>query len=133
MSKSLLYAVNSNTQDLEIGENISFGTAVRRFGCNIDANGGTPSITGAGYYSIDIDIDFSTAIGSTGIVSVTLMQDGTAIPGASVEQSVAALTTYTKSISCVVRDRCCGTSTITAVVGGVAINVSNASIRIVKE
>lgn len=133
MSKALLYAVNNNLQDLAIGDSVNFGTTVRRYGCNIDANGGSPALTGAGYYSIDVDLGFSTAVGSVGVVTVTLYKDGAPIPGAVCEQSVAALTTYTKSLSCVVRDRCCGTSTITAVVSGVPIIVDNASIRIIKE
>lgn len=133
MSKALLYAGNSTSQTVADGGIINFGSAIRRFGCNIDANGGNPTISGVGYYTIDGSITFSTAVGVVGDVTMTLYQNGAPIPGSSVTRTVAALMTYNMQLPTVARNKTNTTSTITAVISGADVTVTNATIRIIKE
>lgn len=133
MSRSLIYAVNEATQSVADGDNINFGAAVRRYGCALKANGGNIDIADAGYYAIDTSITFDAPLGATGTAKITLLKDGVEIPGATDTKTLTALATYTLSIPAVVREYCCGNSTITAKVTGAAITVTNATIRVIKE
>lgn len=130
MSKSLIYMVNSNTQSITAGGTVNFGNIVRRYGCNCQSNGTTPTINGTGYYEVDANV---TLTGAAGIVTLTLYKDGTAIPGASQSATLAANTLYAFNIPAIVREKCCCDSTITLVISGVATAVSNAAIEVEKK
>ena len=127
---SLLYAVNSATQAVSVDGTIDFGRIVRRYGREIDLSGGSVALNGAGYYAIDAAIAFEGT--AAGVVTITLYKDGVAIPGASALRSTADGTTYDVAIPCIVREKCCCESVITAVVTGAAIDVTNATIRVIK-
>lgn len=132
MSKSLLYGVNTNEQIIVIGDRVNFGNVVRRYGCNINMTGGEVNITGEGYYAVDASITFVGA--GAGDVTVTLLKDGSVIPGAGASVTLTGAGTYTLVLPpSVIRQKCCGESTITAVVTGLAGTISNATIRVVKE
>lgn len=131
MSKSLLYGVNTNEQIINIGDRVDFGNVVRRYGCNINMTGGEVFITGEGYYNIDASITF--AGGAVGEVTVTLLRDGAIIPGAGASMTLADAGVATLSIpSSVIRQKCCGESTITALIAGIAGTIRNATIRVEK-
>lgn len=129
MCKSLLYAANTMAQTVPVGGIVDFGSPVRKAGCNVALSGGNAVVTGAGYYSVDVNIGF-TAVGN---VTIRLYQDGVAIPGAVATITGAAGTAYQIVIPAVVRDKCGCDSTITAVVSGVPAAITDAAIRVVKE
>lgn len=132
MSKSLLYGVNRTLQTVVVGDRVNFGNIVRRYGCNINMTGGEVYISGEGYYNLDASV--TVEAGAAGIVTVTLLRDGSIIPGAVVSQTVAVGDTVTLTVPpSVIREKCCGESTITAVISGVTGTISNATIRVVKE
>jgi len=130
MAKSALYAVNSTPQILAVGDNISFGAPIRRFGCNTNILDGTPYVVGQGYYAIDTNIGFTSD--AAGTVVITLFKDGTAIPGANASVTVAAATSYQISIPAEIRQYCDCDANITAVLTGAAVTVTNAAVYIEK-
>ena len=130
MSKSVLYAANSNAQTTsETGSIINFGSIVRRYGCGLKLSGGNVIIEDSGYY--DIDTNFTVTPSSAGTLIIQLFQDGNAIPGAKVTLS-ATVNTVAVSIPAIVREKCCCESTITAMIIGVPTTVNNASILVEK-
>ena len=132
MSKSLLYAVNNNAQTVVVGDRVNFGEPVRRYGCNLNASGGEVLVDGEGYYNIDASA--TVTAGAEGIVTVTLLKDGSVIPGASASMTVAEGDIVTLVVPpCAIRQKCCCESTISAVISGVIGVVSSATIRVVKD
>ena len=130
MSKALLYAANTSTQAyVATGTVINFGNVVRRYGSNINLSGGNISVNGSGYYNIDAHFTFN---GAAGTATIQLYKDGVAIPGAVATQVESATGTYAVTIPAVIREVCCCESTITAVISGVAGNVTNAAIVVEK-
>lgn len=130
MSKSVLYAANSNAQTTsETGSIINFGSIVRRYGCGLKLSGGNVIIEDSGYYNIDTN--FTVTPSSAGTLIIQLFQDGNAIPGAKVTLS-ATVNTVAVSIPAIVREKCCCESTITAMFIGVDTTVNNASITVEK-
>lgn len=127
--KSALYAVNTAEQAVALGGVISIGSAVRRFGCHANAVGGNAVIKGVGYY--DITASFGIE-GVAGTVTITLYKDGVAIPGASATLTTEAATDYSVVIPAIVRSTCDCESTITAVLTGAAVTITNAAIRVEK-
>lgn len=126
--KSLIYAANNTAQTVVAGNIVSFGTAVRRFGNNINISGGNIVVNGVGYYEINAS---ATVTASTaGTVTVTLYKDGVAVPGASAS-AYAGTSSETININAVIREVCCCESTITAIVS--VDGTVNASSVIVKK
>lgn len=131
MSKALLYGVNRNPQVIIVGDRVNFGQVVRRYGCGINMTGGEVYVTNEGYFDIDASVTF--VAGAAGIVTVTLLRDGSIIPGAGASATVADGDTVTLSIPPnVIRQKCCCESTITAVITGVVGSITNATIRVEK-
>lgn len=132
MANSLLYGVNNAPQVVVVGDRVNFGAPVRRYGKNITMSGGEVYVSGDGYYAIDASVTF--VAGAAGIATVTLLKDGAVIPGASASLTVADATTYTINIPrSAIRQKCCGESTITAVISGVIGTISEATILVEKE
>lgn len=126
MSKSILYASNTISQaTTATGTTLNFGTAVRRYGCNVGMSGGNIIVSGSGYYDVDVSLMFTA--GGAGTAQVQVLKDGTAITGATATVTTADATSYAISVPCVVRNTCCCESTISVVVSGVAGTVTNSS------
>ena len=118
MSKSVLYAANSNAQTTSAtGSTVDFGSIVRRYGCGLK------------YYNMDTN--FTITPSSTGTLIIQLLQDGNVIPGAKATISTTG-STIAVSIPAIVREKCCCESTITAMFIGVDTTVNNASITVEK-
>lgn len=135
--KAALYTANTAVQALAAGANIAFGSIIRRFGndrcCNptINLSGAGITLTEPGYYVINAR--FTDAPTAAGTVTVTLLQDGVAIPGAVASNTAAADTNPTSvTAGAIVRVVGCATSTITAVLTAGAGNVTNVSVDVVK-
>lgn len=90
MSKSIVYAANTNTQVVEAGNVINFGNVVRKYGCNCNLSVGNVEVRGSGYY--DVDTNFTLA-STAGTVTITLYKDGVAIPGATASFTAVVDTT----------------------------------------
>ena len=128
--KSALYMANTQTQVLAVDSVISFGTIIRRFGQNINGSATNVEITGQGYY--DVDANFSILGTGTGTATITLYKDGVAIPGASALITTADTVRNQVSIPCIIREKCCCASTITAVLSGTGTTITNAAIVVEK-
>ena len=127
-----LYACNTSTQtsDAGVSTTLSFGTPVRRYGQLINISSGNVSLQSTGYF--DVDTNFTLSAGA-GLVTIQLYKDGVAIPGASAQITAAAGPKYSVSIPCLVRNKCCCESVITAVITSVgAGTVTNAAIEVKK-
>lgn len=131
MSRSAIYTANTNTNSVTDGNSIPLGNIIRRFGCNLDLNGTEILLKGTGYYDVDTNISFTgTATGST---TITIYKDGVAVPGATVTRVTAADTTYQESIPALVRNTCCRESTLSLVVTGTTVNVTNVGVVVERE
>lgn len=128
--KSGLYAADLTAQTVAVDGVISFGSIVRRFGCNCGIAGGNVTLTGSGYYNMDADFTFTA--GGAGTAVISLYKDGVAIPGATASFTTVANSIYQVSIPAIVRQVCNCETTITAVMTGVAGTINNASIAVEK-
>lgn len=135
--KAALYAANTAAQTLAAGATIALGSIIRRFGndrccspiINLAGNGIT--LNEPGYYKVTARVvDAPTAAGT---VTVTLLQDGVAIPGAVASDTAAAATNPTSvTAGAIVRVVGCASSTITAVLTAGAGSVTNVSVDVEK-
>lgn len=90
MSNSAIYTVNSTQPVLAADSQIPFGSVRRRFGKNLQLDGDSIILCGAGYYDCDIDVVVAPA--AIGPVTVQLLLDGEPVPGAFTTQYAAAAT-----------------------------------------
>ena len=123
--KSAIYTANTTADVTAIGSTIPFGSIIRRFGQNIDLSGTAINLCGRGYY--DVDISITANVTAVGTITVTLLKDGVAVPGATASESVStAGDAVNLSIDALVREQCCdSTSTLTLVLTGAAATVTN--------
>lgn len=129
--KALLYAVNNALPTVPASGTIPFGTVIRRFGCNIQLAGSGVTLSGSGYYDIDVHVTASPT--AAGTITVTLLKDGVVVPGASAAETVAtAGDTVSLSFPAVVRLTCEDTSTLSIVLSGAEAVINNASIVVEK-
>lgn len=131
MSKALIYMANTNSQPLTTSTLVNFGNIVHRQSCCIQSNGGSPVLSGQGYYEIDTNLTITPT--AAGTVVVTVYENGVAIPGAVASFTAAADSVYTVSIPAVTKIKCCCDKVITVTVTGVAATVTNAAIEVTKE
>ena len=111
---------------------IPLGTIVRRYGCNCNLNGNGIAINGQGYYDVDVSVE--AVPDAAGTVSVQLLKDGVAVPGATAAATVAAVAnTVTLAFPATVRLGCCSTgSVLTLLLTGAASTVNNVAARVEK-
>lgn len=132
MSKSAIYTVNSTPITVTPNNIIPLGATIRRFGCNISQDGNTITITGKGYYFIDVSATVNpTAVGNVGI---TILKDGAPITGASVIGSVStANNSVALPITAIVRNNCdCDSSIISFVLDTTTSSVVNLAVTVAK-
>lgn len=136
MSKAAIYTVNSGAQAVAVGGTINLGTIVRRFGrecCDpsISLNGSSITLNDPGYYDIDVAV---TAIPtSAGPVTITVFQDGVAIPGSINTTTAPAAGNPVNVVSLpMVRVRCGSASSVSVVLANGAGTVANISVKIIK-
>lgn len=127
---SLLYTANTTAQALTAGENVNFGTPVRRYGKNIYTTGGNVAVRGEGYYTVHASISFNAE--DAGIAVIQLYEDGVEIPGATATKTVGAGSVYELSIHTAVRTLCCEEKVITAKILNVDSTVQTASMLVTK-
>lgn len=130
MSKSALYATNTADQTIPVNGVISFGEPIRRFGNNCHISGGNVVLMGCGYYHFNVGISMQGTAAGTAVI--TLYKDGIPIPGATAEYSTVSGGVYSTDLSCIVRNTRCCDATVTAVITGISVDVTNASATVVK-
>lgn len=131
--KSALYTANTTPQTVAVGSTIALGTIIRRFGCGANLSGNAVSLTSQGYY--DVDVSVTAVPTAAGTVTVTLLQDGVAIPGATASATVdAAATSVNLNISAIARlAGCnCSVSNLTLLLTGATSIVTNAAVTVEK-
>lgn len=128
MSKSLIYTVNSAENVLAIGDTIPLGSVIRRYGCDIILNGNAISLGDSGYY--DVNASVTLVATAAGPVTVTLYQDGVAVPGATATITAAAGDNVAFPITAQVRVFRCGASNLSLVVSDGAATTVNVAVNV---
>lgn len=130
--KSLIYVAMQTPTAVAVNGIIPLGTIVRRYGCNCNLNGNGIAINGQGYYDVDVSVE--AVPDATGTVTVQLLKDGVAVPGATAAATVAAVAnTVTLAFPATVRLGCCSTgSVLTLLLTGAASTVNNVAARVEK-
>ena len=130
--KSLIYTAMQTPTAVAVNGIIPLGTIVRRYGCNCNLNGNGIAINGQGYYNVDVSVE--AVPDAAGTVTVQLLKDGVAVPGATAAATVAAVAnTVTLAFPATVRLGCCSTgSVLTLLLTGAASTVNNVAARVEK-
>lgn len=130
--KSMIYTALETPTAVAVGGAIPLGTIVRRYGCNCNLNGNGITLEGAGYY--DVEVSVVAMPDAAGTVTVQLLKDGVAVPGALASATVAAAdTSVTLAFPAAVRLGCCSDgSSLTLVLTGAASTVNNAAVQVTK-
>lgn len=134
MSRSIISTVNTSTQQVTDGGTVALGSITHRYGCNLGLNDNAIVINGFGYY--DVDCTVIAAPTEVGTITATLYRNNVAIPGATSSFTVSAADDIvTLTIPTVIREACAcqGPTSITCVLSGVASEVSNVTMKVVKE
>lgn len=128
--KSLIYTAMQTPTAVAVNGIIPLGTIVRRYGCNCNLNGNGIAINGQGYYDVDVSVE--AVPDAAGTVTVQLLKDGVAVPGATAAATVAAVAnTVTLAFPATVRLGCCSTgSVLTLLLTGAEATVSNVALRV---
>lgn len=127
---SLLYSANTLAQTLTADQTINFGLPIRRYGRNIQSSGMGILVKGEGYYPIYANITGEAS--GAGVVGVQLYENGVEIPGAIASATVAADGTFSLTIPCAIRIRCCEEKVISAKLLTVGADITNAAILVEK-
>lgn len=128
---SVLYVVNTTSQDVIADGQIALGNVIRR-SCNSQANLNNNAIVldGAGYFVVDVNTTFT---GTTGTAEIALYQDGVPVAGA-VGSAAATTTPRSISFTCEVRNSCCKQlSSLTLVNTDAAITLTNVAVRVKRD
>lgn len=130
--KSLIYTAMQTPTAVAVNGIIPLGTIVRRYGCNCNLNGNGIAINGQGYYDVDVSVE--AVPDAAGTVTVQLLKDGVAVPGATAAATVADVAnTVTLAFPATVRLGCCSTgSVLTLLLTGAASTVNNVAARVEK-
>ena len=130
--KSLIYTAMQTPTAVAVNGVIPLGTIVRRYGCNCNLNGNGIAINGQGYYDVDVSVEAAPA--AAGTVTVQLLKDGVAVPGATAAATVAAAADIvTLAFPAPVRLGCCSTgSVLTLLLTGATSTVNNVAARVEK-
>lgn len=131
--KSAIYAVNTSTATIPEGGIYQPNTIIRRFGQCCQMANNAMELNGQGYYDVAVT---ATVVGTAvGNVTMSVYQDGTAVPGMNASQTIKAIgDTVTLGTSGIVRLYCGkNSSTLTVVIGGQAVTGSNLAIDITKQ
>lgn len=132
MSKSVIYVANTGAQNVLAGGTINLGGIIRRFGCTLDLNGDSITINEVGYYDVNVSVTAEPT--AAGTLTVTLFNNGIAVPGATVSSTVAAADDPVGlSFESVVRVFCgANAGALTLVLTDTAANVTNAAVVVTK-
>ena len=125
MNKSGIFIGSATATAVTAGSIIPIGTAKRGYGCGIKLNGDTIVVCGNNTsYKVTAVMTLSAA--STDPITVTLQQDGVAVPFASSTITVAGASDQTVlTVQGVVRNQCKCSSTLSFVLTGADATIDN--------
>ena len=131
--RSAIYAVNTSTATIPEGGNYQPNTIIRRFGQCCQMANNAMELNGQGYYDVAVTATVTGTV--AGNVTMTVYQDGAAVPGMNATQTIKAVgDAVTLGTSGIVRVYCGkNSSTLTVVIGGQAVTGSNLAIDITKQ
>ena len=132
MSKSAIYVANTGAQTVAVGGTIGLGNIVRRFGCGVDLNGNGITIDEAGYYDVNVSVTAAPTV--AGAATVTMFNNGIAVPGATATTTAAAAgDDVNVSFESIVRVFCNGnTAVLSLVLTGGEAAISNVAVVVSK-
>lgn len=133
MSRSVLYVANTDTQAVAVGGTLGLGNTIRRFGCaSALSSTNIVNLDETGYY--DVNVSVVAAPTAAGTVTVSLLNNGVAIPGATASATVAAAgESVNLSFESVARVFCnANTGALSIVLEGAASDVTNVAIVVRK-
>lgn len=105
MARAIIQTVNTGAQDVVEGGIIELGTTTHRYGCDLKQNGNGIMAIGDGYYEIKANVIITPA--ATGDVTVSILNNGTAIPGALATGAISTVgDSLTLPINFIVRRGC---------------------------
>lgn len=107
--KSAIYTTNSTPASISLTTaqptaTLSLGTVTRRFGCNTQLSGNGILLEGEGYYDVSVNVGITPA--AAGDYTITLYQDGIAIPSAHQTITAAADAAIAFSFPALARLQC---------------------------
>ena len=132
MCKSALYTANVVPENVNIGDSVSFGEAIRRFGNSIRVVGGNIVTKGCGDYNFVINVDYTGASTGTTATTFTVYDNGQPIPGAKKTVTTGASAVEDLTIPFMAKNTCCMEHIITVVVSGQNITNVTASATVTK-
>lgn len=131
MSKSAIYTVNTTVQAVEVGDTINLGSIVRRYGCAANLLNNAIVIDEVGYY--DIAVSITVEPNDIGTVTVSLLNNGEAIPGAIASSSVTVAEAPTSlAFESIVRIFCGAKGVLTLALTGTDSNITNVAFVVKK-
>ena len=134
MGKSLIQVANQSTQAVALNSIISLGSTQRRYGCNCRLSGNGIEVSGEGYYTVDANV--TVAPTAAGTVTVAVYNNGIQVPGAISSASTGtAGNPVNVGLTTTIRQgcRCDSADNLTLVLLAGPGNVTNVSMRVVKE
>ena len=131
--KQELYIATTTSTSVAAKGIVPFTTTVRRRGLDIQRGGGGAVIEdcGSNYYDVDVSATFTAPVAGT--VTFKLQQNGNDVIGATASTTITTPTTEVRSVSfpATIRTFNCGSiDTLTVVCSGVAVTLSNATMRV---
>lgn len=114
--KSAIYAAIQTSGNVVIndapGATLPLGTAVRRFGCDLQLSGNGIVAMSRGYYSVAATVTVTPA--TAGTYTLGLLKDGAQVPGATQTVTATAGAPVSFNVIALVRNPCCdAASTLT--------------------
>lgn len=136
--KAIINTFNSGTQAVAVGGTIALGSISQRFGRNncgdyiLSLNGNGIAATERGFYKVNVSV--TAAPTAAGTVTVTMFNNGVAVPGATASGSVTTANNPTNvSFPADVYVPCSGpAANLTLVLTGTASNVTNVAVTVEK-
>lgn len=131
--KSAVYIANNISGNVATNTAIPLGTIQRRYGCSLNAASSGVTLNDCGYYLVNATITFTAP--ATGVVAITLQQDGVSVIGATAAESVNTATTEQHTVAITAIVRVFGGNapdTLTLLNTEIAFTPSNVSVSVVK-
>lgn len=133
--KSLISVATTSDTSVVTNGLLPLGTIVRKRGNEINLSGNAIAITdtGSNYYLATVSATFNAPV--AGDVTLSLLQNGTAVTGATASTTITTADTEVRSLSfsAIVRTfNCCGIDSLSIVNTGVGATFTNIAMQVEK-
>ena len=131
MSKSVIFSALTAPAAVAVGDVIPLGPIVRRYGPCLDQTGNVITVAEKGYYNVDVSV--TAAATAAGEITVTLLDNGVPVTGATASVTAAAADDLVNlKITGVVRVFCDGSQRLAVVLGGTDTTINNMAVVVEK-